>query len=139
MLALSTTGTAINNSGNTTITAPTCIFYSDSASSNSAAAGGSSAVTAKAIAGVGGIQNSNNWNVQQYLPYSPSLPDPFAPPSATAVTPDPSDMHCAVSSSTKHGVTTYTPLDRNRRHGHHDDEGRERQSGQLLQLAVGWI
>ena len=95
MLALNTTGTAINNSGNTTVSAPTCIFYSDSASSNSAAAGGSSAITAKAVAGVGGIQSSNNWNVQSYLPYSPSLPDPLAPPSTTAVTPDPSDMKCA--------------------------------------------
>ena len=95
MLALNTTGTAINNSGNTTVSAPTCIFYSDSASSNSAAAGGSSAITAKAVAGVGGIQSSNNWNVQSYLPYSPSLPDPLAPPSTTAVTPDPADMKCA--------------------------------------------
>jgi len=95
MLALNTTGTAINNSGNKTVSAPTCIFYSDSASSNSAAAGGSSAITAKAVAGVGGIQSSNNWNVQSYLPYSPSLPDPLAPPSTTAVTPDPADMKCA--------------------------------------------
>ena len=95
MLALNSTGTAIDNSGNTTVSAPTCIFYSDSASSNSAAAGGSSAVTAKAIAGVGGIASSNNWIVNQYLPYSPSLPDPFAPPSSTAVTPDPNDMKCA--------------------------------------------
>ena len=86
MLALNTSGTAIDNSGNTTVNAPTCIFYSDSASSNSAAAGGNSSVTAKAIAGVGGIASSNNWNVQQYLPYSPSLPDPFAPPSSTAPT-----------------------------------------------------
>src|SRR5438270_8398793 len=101
MLALNTSGTAINNSGNTTVSAPTCIFYSDSASSNSAAAGGNSSVTAKAIAGVGGIASSNNWNVQQYLPYSPSLPDPSAPPSSTAVTPDPSDMKCA-----GHWVTT---------------------------------
>ncbi len=105
MLALNTTGTAIDNSGNTTITAPTCIFYSNSASSNSAAAGGSSAVTAKAIAGVGGIQNSNNWIVDQYLPYSPSLPDPFA-----NITPDPSDMHCAVTATTKHGVTSYSSI-----------------------------
>ena len=95
MLALNTTGTAIDNSGNATVSAPTCIFYSDSASSNSAAAGGSSSVTAKAIAGVGGIASSNNWQVDSYLPYSPSLPDPFAPPSSTAVTPDPSDMKCA--------------------------------------------
>jgi hypothetical protein len=95
MLALNTTGTAIDNSGNTTVNAPTCIFYSDSGASNSAAAGGNSSVTAKAIAGVGGIASSNNWNVQQYLPYSPPLPDPFAPPSSTQVTPDPADMKCA--------------------------------------------
>ena len=103
-LALNKSGTAIDNSGNATINAPTCIFYSDSASSNSAAAGGSSVVTAKAIAGVGGIASSNNWVVNQYLPYSPSLPDPLA-----SITPDPSDMHCAVSSSVRQGVTTYTP------------------------------
>jgi Flp pilus assembly protein TadG len=95
MLALNTTGTAIDNSGNATVNAPTCIFYSDSASANSAAAGGNSSVTAKAIAGVGGIASSNNWHVNSYLPYSPSLPDPFAPPSTTAVTPNPNDMKCA--------------------------------------------
>jgi Flp pilus assembly protein TadG len=105
MRALNTTGTALDNSGNATIVAPTCIFYSNSASTNAAGAGGSSSVTAKAVAAVGGIQNSNNWIVQQYLPYSPALPDPFA-----NVTPLASDMHCAVSSSTKKGVTTYTPL-----------------------------
>ena len=109
-LALNSTGTAIDNSGNATIDAPTCIFYSDSAASNSAAAGGNSSVHAKAIAGVGGIAQSNNWDVDQYLPYSPSLPDPYAPPSDTAVTPDPNDMHCAVTSTTKKGVTTYTPV-----------------------------
>ena len=95
MLALNTTGQAIDNSGNATVSAPTCILYSDSAAANSAAAGGTSAITAKAIAGVGGIASSNNWNVQSYMPYSPSLPDPFAPPSTTAVTPNPSDMKCA--------------------------------------------
>jgi Flp pilus assembly protein TadG len=108
MLALNTTGTAINNSGNTTVSAPTCIFYSDSASSNSAAAGGSSAITAKAVAGVGGIASSNNWNVQSYLPYSPSLPDPLAPPSTTAVTPDSNDMKCAGHYETHGGGPTAT-------------------------------
>ena len=95
ILALDTSGTALSNNGNTTVLAPTCILFSNSSSSNSAAAGGSSAVTAKAIAAVGGIQSSNNWNVQQYLPYSPSLSDPFA-----NVTPDPNDMHCTGSSLT---------------------------------------
>jgi Putative Flp pilus-assembly TadE/G-like len=101
MLALNTTGTAINNSGNTTVSAPTCILYSDSAASNSAAAGGSSAITAKAVAGVGGIQSSNNWNVQSYLPYSPSLPDPFGPSGSNPITPDPNDMHCTNAAADK--------------------------------------
>lgn len=104
-LALDSTGTAMNYSGNATVNAPTCILYSDSASANSASAGGSSAVTAKSVAAVGGIQQSNNFTVQSYIPYSPSIPDPFS-----NVTPDPTQMHCAVSSSTKKGVTTYTPL-----------------------------
>jgi hypothetical protein len=109
MLGLSTSGTAIDNGGNTTVTAPTCILYSDSAASNSAAAGGSSSVTAKAIAGVGGIASSNNWHVDQYLPYSPSLPDPLAPPSSSAVTPDPNDMKCAQAAVTT--TTTVTVVD----------------------------
>lgn len=88
--------TGITNSGNTTINAPNCIMYSNSTSANSASAGGSSSVTAKAIAGVGGIAQSNNWHVQQYLPYSPSLADPFA-----NVTPDPTDMHCTSAAATK--------------------------------------
>jgi Flp pilus assembly protein TadG len=84
--------TGITNSGNTTVFMPDCIMYSNSPSSNSASAGGSSYVTAKAIAAVGGIQQSNNWHVQQYIPYSPALPDPFA-----GVTPDPNVMHCTSS------------------------------------------
>jgi Flp pilus assembly protein TadG len=111
MLALNSSGQAIDNSGNATVNAPTCILYSDSAASNSAAAGGTSAIRAKAVAGVGGIASSNNWNVDQYLPYSPTLPDPFAPPSSTAVTPDPSDMKCAGHYETHGGganaVTTW--------------------------------
>jgi hypothetical protein len=94
-LALNSTGTAMNYSGNATVSAPTCILYSDSASSNSASAGGSSAVTAKAIDAVGGIQQSNNFNVGSYGPYSPSISDPFA-----NVTPDPSQMHCTSSALT---------------------------------------
>jgi hypothetical protein len=53
-------------------------------------------VTAKAIAAVGGIQQSNNWIVQQYIPYSPALADPFA-----NVTPDPTQMHCTASALTE--------------------------------------
>src|SRR6185369_14652218 len=79
----------INNNGNTSIYMPDCVMYSNSPSTNSAQAGGSSNVVAAAVAGVGGIQQSNNWHVGAYRPYSPPLADPFA-----NVTPSPSDMHC---------------------------------------------
>ena len=92
--------TGITNSGNTTIYMPDCVMYSNSPSSNSAAAGGSSSVTALAIAAVGGIQQSNNWNVSSYRPYSPALSDPFKD-----VNPSPSDMKCAGHYDT-HGHTT---------------------------------
>lgn len=101
-LALNNTGTAMNYSGNATVSAPTCILYSDSGSANSASAGGSSAVTAKSVAAVGGIQQSNNFNVQQYIPYSPSIADPFA-----SVTPSSSDMHCAGHYQTTGKTTTW--------------------------------
>jgi Flp pilus assembly protein TadG len=42
--------TGITNSGNTTVSAPNCIMYSNSPSTNSASAGGSSSVNVKAIA-----------------------------------------------------------------------------------------
>jgi predicted lipoprotein with Yx(FWY)xxD motif len=95
-LALNSTGTAMNYSGNATVTAPTCILYSDSASSNAASAGGSSAVQARAIDAVGGIQQSNNFNVGSYGPYSPSIPDPFS-----GITPDPNAMNCTSSAANK--------------------------------------
>lgn len=81
--------TGINITGNAGIYMPDCVMYSNSPSTNSAAAGGSSNVVAEAVAGVGGIQESNNWHVDAYRPYSPQIDDPFA-----NVTPNPSDMHC---------------------------------------------
>jgi len=84
--------TGINITGNAGIYMPDCVMYSNSPSTNSAAAGGSSNVTAEAVAGVGGIQESNNWHVSSYRPYSPAIDDPFA-----GVTPNPSDMHCVGS------------------------------------------
>jgi Flp pilus assembly protein TadG len=96
--------TGITNSGNTTIYMPDCVMYSNSPAANSAAAGGSSSVTAKAISTVGGVAESNNWNVTAYHPYSPALSDPFAnTPVSNNGTPNPSDMHCvsqALSAST---------------------------------------
>ncbi len=66
-----------------------CSLMSNSPSNNSAYAKGSSVVSAKSIAAVGGIQQSSNWNVDSYQPYSPSLSDPFS-----SVNPSPSDMNC---------------------------------------------
>lgn len=86
--------TGVTNSGNTTINAPNCIIFSNSPSANSASAGGSSSVTARAIAAVGGIAQSNNWHVGQYLPYSPALTDPFAD-----VSPDANDMNCTTAAA----------------------------------------
>ncbi len=95
--------TGITNSGNTTIYMPDCVMYSNSPSSNSAAAGGSSSVTAAAIATVGGVQQSNNWNVASYRPYSPALADPFKD-----INPAPSDMKCAGHMVAAHGNTPAT-------------------------------
>jgi Flp pilus assembly protein TadG len=102
-LETSSSQTGITNSGNTTIYMPDCVMYSNSPSANSAAAGGSSSVTAKAVATVGGLQQSNNWNVTAYRPYSPALADPFA-----NVTPSPSDMKCA--GHLKNGSWVYDAL-----------------------------
>jgi hypothetical protein len=84
--------TGINITGSAGIYMPDCVMYSNSPSTNSAAAGGSSNVVAQAVAGVGGIMESNNWHVDSYRPYSPPIDDPFA-----NVTPDPADMHCVGS------------------------------------------
>ena len=94
-LALNPSGTAMNYSGNATVSAASCILYSDSNSANAASAGGSSLVTAKSVAAVGGIQHSSNFSVGSYIPYSPSIPDPYA-----SITPDPSDMKCAQAAVT---------------------------------------
>ncbi len=67
-----------------------CSFMSNSPSPNSAYAKGSAEVFAKSVAAVGGIQESVNWHVEHYDPYSPAVDDPFE-----NVTPAPSDMKCA--------------------------------------------
>lgn len=81
--------TGITHNGNNAVVAPECISYSNSTSANSASAGGSSEIELKAIATVGGVQQSKNWKVQQYLPYSPALPDRFG-----GLNPTPDEMNC---------------------------------------------
>ena len=96
----STTG--VTFSGNAAVEMPDCDIFSNTAGSNSAIGRGSASVTANSVGGVGGIQQSNNFTVNSYRPYSPPLPDPFS-----TVTPDPEDMHCsssALSASTNWGT-----------------------------------
>jgi Flp pilus assembly protein TadG len=95
-------GTAIglNFTGNAAIEAPDCDGFSNSSGTNSSIARGSSTVTLNSVGGVGGIQNSNNFHVGSYRPYSPPLTDPFG-----TVNPDPTDMKCAGHYDT-HGHTT---------------------------------
>jgi hypothetical protein len=79
-----------------------CSFMSNSPSANSAYAKGSAEVYAKSVAAVGGIQESTNWHVDSYDPYSPAVADPFA-----NVTPAPGDMKCAGKWNTQGGKTTW--------------------------------
>jgi Flp pilus assembly protein TadG len=75
--------------GNADVYMPDCIFHTNSPATNSAYAKGSSKVTAEAVSSVGGIQESSNWTVGSYNPYSPAMVDPYED-----VTPNPSDMNC---------------------------------------------
>ena len=54
-----------------------CSFMSNSPSTNSAYAKGSAKVKADSVAAVGGIQQSANWDVDSYQPYSSELEDPY--------------------------------------------------------------
>jgi len=69
--------TGIQATGNASITMD-CGMMTNSTATNAAAGQGSSSVTATTIAAAGGIQQSSNWTVQTYQPYSPQLDDPYA-------------------------------------------------------------
>ena len=68
--------TGIQATGNATINMD-CGMMTNSTSTNSAAGQGSSSVTATTLAAAGGIQQSANWHVGSYQPYSPKLEDPY--------------------------------------------------------------
>ncbi len=93
--------TGILISGNAGITMD-CSFMSNSPSANSAYAKGSAEVYAKSVAAVGGIQESTNWHVDSYDPYSDDVKDPFL-----NVTPAPADMKCAGKWKTQGNKTTW--------------------------------
>ena len=100
-----TNAMGIQGSGSGTVEMD-CGLITNSTSSNSAAAQGSSIIKATVIASAGGIAHSNNWQVDKYDPFVPQIEDPYKD-----VTPNPSDMKCAVSTSvSKKGEVTTTPL-----------------------------
>jgi Flp pilus assembly protein TadG len=96
--------TGLNFTGNAGIEAPDCDGFSNASGTNTSAANGSSNVQLNTIGGVGGIQQSNNFHVSAYRPYSTALSDPFAD-----INPDPGDMHCAVAGTAT--TTTVTIVD----------------------------
>lgn len=70
------TKTGIQATGNASIMMD-CGMMTNSVSANAAAGQGSSSITATTLAAAGGIQQSANWQVQSYQPYSPALVDPY--------------------------------------------------------------
>ena len=97
-----TSATGVTFSGNAAVEMPDCDIFSNTSGTNAAIGRGSAAVTANSVGGVGGIQQSNNFTVTAYRPYSPSLADPFSnSPSSHSGTPNPSDMHCVGSALTE--------------------------------------
>ena len=69
--------TGIQATGNAVINMD-CGMMTNSTAINAAAGQGSSQVIATTLAAAGGIQQSSNWQVQTYQPYSPPLEDPYA-------------------------------------------------------------
>lgn len=55
-----------------------CGMMTNSTATNAAAGQGSASVTATSLSAAGGIQQSTNWNVANFEPYSPALADPYA-------------------------------------------------------------
>jgi len=72
-----TTRTGIEGSGNANVSF-NCGMITNSVSTNAATAKGSSYIKATVIAASGGIQESSNWDVDKYDPYTPAQDDPYA-------------------------------------------------------------
>jgi hypothetical protein len=68
--------TGLQATGNANITMD-CGMMTNSTATNAAAGQGSASVTATTLAAAGGIQQSANWRVSSYQPYSPQLDDPY--------------------------------------------------------------
>jgi len=84
--------TGIQATGSATIVMD-CGMMTNSTSTNAAAGQCSSSVTATTLAAAGGIQQSSNWTVDAYQPYSPALADPYA-----TLAPDAAELSSCASS-----------------------------------------
>ena len=69
--------TGIQATGSATIQMD-CGMMTNSTSPNAAAGQGSANVIATTLAAAGGIQQSSNWSIDAYQPYSPAIDDPYA-------------------------------------------------------------
>ena len=81
-----------------------CSFMANSTANNAAYAKGSAEVYANSVAAVGGIQESKNWHVDSYEPYSPNFEDPYK-----NLDPSPGDMKCAGSWVKQGNKNVWTP------------------------------
>ena len=96
----SVSSVGIEIAGSTTLDMGDCSLIANSRNPNEAAKNGSStgsnnsSVTAHSLAAAGGVQQSSNWDVDSYDPYSTPVTDPFASksvPSCTKYATDNSD------------------------------------------------
>jgi hypothetical protein len=93
-----TTRTGIEGSGNAHVEFD-CGMITNSVSTNAATAKGSSYIKATTIAASGGIQESSNWDVDKYDPYTPAQDDPYADlaPESSETNKCSSNPHTALS------------------------------------------
>ena len=91
----SASAVGIEISGNTTLDMGDCSLIANSRNPNKAASNGTnqqvsggenSKITAHSLAAVGGVQESSNWDVDSYDPYSTPVTDPFASKSVPSCT-----------------------------------------------------
>jgi Flp pilus assembly protein TadG len=91
----SASAVGIEISGNTTLDMGDCSLIANSRNPNKAASNGtnqqvssgeSSKIIANSLAAVGGVQESSNWDVDSYDPYSTPVTDPFASKSVPSCT-----------------------------------------------------
>lgn len=101
--------TGITGSGNGSVDLD-CGMFTNSTSLNAAIAKGSSSIKTTTIAAVGGIQESNNWEAANYLPFTLPIEDPFAnvPGGIPAGTPSQGSFSDKPNDSTTISPGSYT-------------------------------